>query len=80
MGEMRKAYNILVGNPDGNRPLGRPRCRCKDNISTDIREIGWEGVYWMRLAQDRYKWQTLVKRVMNFLVEIRRMKLSLCSP
>jgi hypothetical protein len=53
MEEMRNAYNILVGNPEGKRPLGRPARRRKDNIRVDVREIGWEGVNWMHLAQDR---------------------------
>jgi len=42
MGEMRNVYKILVGNPEGKRPFGRPRRRCKDNIATDLREIGWD--------------------------------------
>jgi hypothetical protein len=53
MGEMRYAYNILVGKPEGKRPLGRHRCRWEDNIRMDIREKGWEGVDWMHMAQDR---------------------------
>jgi hypothetical protein len=53
MGEMRNAYNILFGKPEGKRPLGRPRRRRKANIRMDLRETGWEGVDWMHLAQDR---------------------------
>jgi hypothetical protein len=52
---MRKAYNILVGKLEGKRPLVRPRCRWKDDIRTDLREMGWEGVDWMHLSQDRDK-------------------------
>jgi hypothetical protein len=47
------AYRILVGNPEGKIPLGRPRRRCVDNIKMDLREIGWGGMYWIDLAQDR---------------------------
>jgi hypothetical protein len=53
MGEKRNAYRILMGNPEGKRPLGRPRCRWVDNIKTDLREIGWDGGGWIDLAQDR---------------------------
>jgi hypothetical protein len=54
MGEMRKAYDILVGKPEGKRPHGRPRCRWEYTIRTDLREIGW-GIDWIHLAQDRWK-------------------------
>jgi hypothetical protein len=50
---MRNAYKVLVGKPEGERPVGRPRCRWEDNIRIDLREVVWEGVYWMHLAQDR---------------------------
>jgi hypothetical protein len=53
MREMRNAYKILVGKPEGKRPLGRPRFRRKDNIRMDLRETGWEDVDWMYMAQDR---------------------------
>jgi hypothetical protein len=53
MGEVRGAYNILVGRPEGRRPLGRPRSRWEDNIKMDLREIGFGDVDWIHLAQDR---------------------------
>jgi len=61
MGEMRNAYNILVGKPEGKRPLRRTGHRWENNIRMDIREIGWKGVGWMYLAQDRNQWQTPVE-------------------
>jgi hypothetical protein len=53
MGEEKKVYKILVGNPEGKRPLGRPRHRWEDGIRMDLREFGLRGVDWIRLAQDR---------------------------
>jgi hypothetical protein len=53
MGETRNACRILIGKPEKKRPLGRQRCRWVDNIKIDLREIGWDGVGWMYLAQDR---------------------------
>jgi hypothetical protein len=67
-GEKKNAYSILVGNPEGKRPLGRPRRRWVNNIKIDIREIGWDGVGWMDLAQDRDQWRALVNTVMNLRV------------
>jgi hypothetical protein len=68
MGEKRIAYRILVGNPEGKRPLGRPRRRWVDNIKMDLREIGWNGSDWMDLAQNRDQWRALMNTVMNFRV------------
>jgi hypothetical protein len=65
MGEKRNACRILVGKPEGRRPLGRPRRRWVDNIKMDLREIGWDGVDWIDLAQDRDQWRALVNTVMN---------------
>jgi hypothetical protein len=56
MGEERKVYKVLVGKPEGKRPLGRPRHRWKDGIRMDLREIAWGSVHWIRLAQDRDRW------------------------
>jgi hypothetical protein len=58
-GEKRNAYRILVGKPEGKRPLGRPRCRWVDNIKIDLREIGLDGMDWIYLAQDRDQWSTI---------------------
>jgi hypothetical protein len=68
MGEKRNAYRLMVGKPEGKRPLGRPRCRWVDNIKMDLLEIGWGGVGWTGLAQDRNKWSALVNAVMNLRV------------
>jgi hypothetical protein len=68
MGEERKLYKVLVEKPEGNRPLGRPRCRWEDGIRMDLREIGWRGVDWIRLSQDRDRWRAVVIAVMNLRV------------
>jgi hypothetical protein len=65
---MKNSYRILVGNPEGKRPLGRPKRRWEDNIRLDLREIEWEGVDCMHLAQDRDQWRSLVNTVMNHRV------------
>jgi len=67
MGEMRNAYHILVGKPEGNRQLRRPRRRWK-YIRIDIREIVWEDVDWMHLAQNRERWRVFVNTAMNLLL------------
>jgi hypothetical protein len=66
--EMRNAYRILVGKPEGRRPLGRRRPRWVDNIKMDLREKGWDGIDWIDLAQDRDHWIVLVNTVMNLRV------------
>jgi hypothetical protein len=68
MGEKRNVYRLLVGKPEGKRPLGRPRCRWVYNIKMNLLETGWGGVDWIGLAQDRDKWRALVKAVMNLWV------------
>jgi hypothetical protein len=66
--EEGKVYKVLVGKPEGKRPLGRPRRRWEDGIIMDLREIGFGGVDWMRLAQDRDRWRAVVSAVMNLRV------------
>jgi hypothetical protein len=68
MGERRGAYRALVGKPEGRRLLGRPRRRWEDNIKMDLREVGWGGMDWVDLAQDRDRWRALVNAVMNLRV------------
>jgi hypothetical protein len=67
-GEKRNAYRLLVGNPEENRPLGRPRRRWVDNIRMDLVEVGWGDVDWVGLAQDRNRWRALVNSVLNLRV------------
>jgi hypothetical protein len=67
--EGRNVYRVLVGKPEGKRPLGRPRCRWKNGVKRDLRETGWgEGVEWIHLAQDRDRWRAVVNTVMNLSV------------
>jgi len=61
-------YRVLVGKPEGKRPLGRPRLRWVDNIRMDLQEVGCGHVDWIGLAQDRDRWRTLVSAVMNLQV------------
>jgi hypothetical protein len=68
MGDWRVVHGVLVGRPDGKRPLGRPRRRCEDNIKMDLQEIGVCCGDWMDLAQDRDRCWALVSAVMNFRV------------
>ena len=67
-GERRAVYSALVGKPEGNRPLGRPRRRWEDNIKMHIQEVGCGGLDWIKLAQDRDRWRALVNAVMNLRV------------
>jgi len=68
MGEERGVYRVLVGKPEGKRPLGRPRRRWVGNIRMDLREVGCGYMDWIGLAQDRDRWRTLVSAVMNIRV------------
>jgi len=65
MGERRGVHRVLVGKPEGKRPLGRPRRRWEDTIKMDLRELGGGGD-WMELVQDRDRWRAFVNTVMNF--------------
>jgi hypothetical protein len=67
-GEGRSLYGVLVGRPEGKRPLGRPRRRWEDNIKIGLREIGIDGANWIQLAQDRVEWRAFVSMVMNLRV------------
>ena len=68
MGEERGLYGVLVGKPEGKRPLGRPKRRWVDNIRMDLQVVGCGYVDWIGLAQDRDRWRTLVSAVMNLRV------------
>jgi hypothetical protein len=68
MAEGRNLYRVLVGKPEGRRPLGRPRRRWEDGIRMDLEESVWGGVEWIQLAQDRDRWRALVNAVMNLRV------------
>jgi hypothetical protein len=68
MGEGRGTYRLLVGRPEGKRPMARPRRRWEDNIKMDLGEIGIDGANWIRLAQDRVHWRTFVNTMMNLRV------------
>jgi hypothetical protein len=61
-------YRILLGKPEGKRPLRRPRCSWVDNIKMDLREIRWDGVDWIELAEDRDQWRAVANTVMNLRV------------
>jgi hypothetical protein len=69
MVEERGVYRILVGKPEGKRPLGRPRRRWEDNIRMDLQEVGCGGMDWIGLAQDRDRWRALVNVIMNLRVQ-----------
>jgi hypothetical protein len=68
VGEKRNMYRLLVGKPEGKRPLGRPRRRWMDGMKMDLSETGLSVVDWIGLAQDRYRWRALVNSVMNLRV------------
>jgi hypothetical protein len=68
MGEGRGAYRILVGRSEGRRPLERPRRRREDDVKMDLQEVGWRGMDWIDMAQDRDRWPAFVKAVMNLRV------------
>jgi hypothetical protein len=68
MGEEMNVYRLLVGKPEGKRPLGRLRRRWVDNIKMDLLEIGWGDVDWIGLTQDKDTWRALVNAVMNLRV------------
>jgi hypothetical protein len=70
--EDRNVYRVLMGKPEGKRPLGRPRRRWEDGIRMDLRETGWGSVDWIQLAQDRDRWWALVNTVMNLRVPAPR--------
>jgi hypothetical protein len=68
MREKKGVYRVLVGKPEGKRPLGRPRRRWEDKIKMDLQEVGWGSMDWIQLAQDRHRWRALVNAVMNLRV------------
>ncbi|KAJ4451041.1 hypothetical protein ANN_02477 [Periplaneta americana] len=70
MGESRNAYRLLVGRPEGKRPLGRPRRRWEDNIKMDLRKVGYDDRDWINLAQDRDRWRAYVTAAMNLRLEL----------
>jgi hypothetical protein len=76
MGENKKVYRLLLGKPEGKRPLGRPRHRWVANIRMDLGEVGWGDVVWIGLAQDRNRWWALVNSVLNLWVPWNAGKLS----
>jgi hypothetical protein len=76
MGEKKKTYRLLVGEPEGKRPLGRPRRRWVDNIKMDLGEVEWDDVDWIGLAKDKNRWRAFVNSVLNLRVPCNAGKLS----
>jgi hypothetical protein len=72
MGEGRGVYRVLVGRPEGKRPMGRPRRKWEDNMKMDLREMGIEGRNWIQLAQDRVQCRAFVNTVMNLRIPERK--------
>jgi hypothetical protein len=68
--ERRIVYRVLMGKPEGKRPLGRPRSRWDDNMQIDLQEVGWRGIDWIYLTQYIDRWQALLNAVMNFRVPL----------
>jgi len=68
VGDSRGAYRVLVGRPEGKRPLVTPRCRWEDIIKIDLQAVGWGGMEWIDLTENRDMWQVLVNVVMNLWV------------
>jgi hypothetical protein len=68
MGEKRNVCRLLVGKPEGKRPLRRPRRRWVDNIRMDLGEVGWDDVDWIGLAKDRNRWRALANSVLNLRI------------
>jgi hypothetical protein len=69
MGEGRGVYRVFVGKPEGKTPMGRPWLRWEDNIKMDLQEVGYGGLDWIELAQDRNRWRGLVNAVMNLRIQ-----------
>jgi hypothetical protein len=70
VGEKRNAYRLLVGKPEGKRPLARPKRRWVDNVRMDLGKVGWGDVDWIGLAKDRNRWRALVNSVLNLRVQL----------
>jgi hypothetical protein len=68
VGDRRGEYRVLVGRPEGKRPLGAPSSRREDNVKMDLQEVGWGGMDWIDMAQDRDRWRAVVSAVMNLWV------------
>jgi hypothetical protein len=67
-GGQKRRIQVLVGQPEGKRPLGKPKYRWEDNVKMDLQEVGFGGMYWIEMAEDRDRWRALVNKVMNFRV------------